>query len=83
MLVQLEMASLIYYLPGWADRLSTGLGKALMDRGFDVTGRETRGDFKDMSFTGQVEAVKEDFFNHPLVLTMLPYLKSEGNYITV
>ena len=50
--------NIVYYLPGWAGHLSTGLGQALMDRGFDVTGRETRGDFKDMSFTGQVEAVK-------------------------
>ena len=77
------MANLIYYLPGWAGHLSTGLGQALMDRGFDVTGRETRGDFKDLSFTDQVETVKEDLLNHPLVITMRPYLKSEGNYITV
>ena len=58
------MASLIYYLPVWAGRLSTGLGQALMDRGFDVTGRETRGDFKDQSFTDQVETVKEDLLKH-------------------
>ena len=56
--------TLIYYLPGWAGHLSTGLGKALMDRGFDVTGRETRGDFKDLSFTDQVETVKEDLLNN-------------------
>ena len=35
-----------------------------MDRGFDVTGRETRGEFKDMSFTDQVETVKEDLLNN-------------------
>ena len=35
-----------------------------MDRGFDVTGRETRGEFKDLSFTDQVETVKEDLLNH-------------------
>jgi hypothetical protein len=58
------MASLIYYRPGWAGRLSTGLGQALMDRGFDVTGRATRGDFKDLSFTDQVETVKEDLLKH-------------------
>jgi hypothetical protein len=33
------MANLIYYLPGCAGLLSTGLGQALMDRGFDITGR--------------------------------------------
>jgi hypothetical protein len=58
------VANLIYYLPGWAGHLSTGLGQALMDRGFDVTGRETRGDFKDLSFTDQVETVKEDLLKH-------------------
>ena len=56
--------TLIYYLPGWAGHLSTGLGKALMDRGFNVTGRETRGEFKDLSFTDQVETVKEDLLNN-------------------
>ena len=63
-LVRQRMTSLIYYLPGWAGSLSTGLGQALMARGFDVTGRETRGDFKDLSFTDQVETVKEDLLNH-------------------
>ena len=58
------MNSLIYYLPGWAGHLSTGLGKALMDKGFDVTGRETRGEFKDLSFTDQVETVKEGLLNN-------------------
>ncbi len=77
------MANLIYYLTGWEGRLNTGLGQALMDRGFDVTGRETRGEFKDLSFTDQVETVKEDLLNHPLVLTMRPYLKSVESYITV
>lgn len=33
----------VYYLPGAGGQLSTGLGQGLMDRGFDVTGRETRG----------------------------------------
>ena len=55
--------NIVYYLPGWAGHLITGLGKALMDRGFDVTGRETRGEFKDLSFTDQVETVKEDLLN--------------------
>jgi hypothetical protein len=58
------MTNLIYYLPGWAGHLNTGLGKALMDKGFDVTGRETRGDFKDLTFTDQVATVKEDLVSH-------------------
>jgi hypothetical protein len=56
--------NIVYYLPGWAGHLSTGFGKALMDRGFDVKGRETRGEFKDMSFSDQVETVKEDLLNN-------------------
>lgn len=34
-----------------------------MDRGFDVTGRETIGEFKDLTFSDQVETVKEDLLN--------------------
>ena len=56
--------NLIYYLPGWAGHLSKGLGQALIDRGYDVTGRETIGEFKDLTFTDQVETVKEDLLNH-------------------
>ena len=63
-LVPEKMTSLIYYLPGWAGSLSTGLGQALINRGFDVAGRETRGEFKDLTFTDQVETVKEDLLNH-------------------
>jgi hypothetical protein len=39
-------AKTVYYLPGYGGQLGTGLGRALMDRGFDVAGRETRGDFR-------------------------------------
>ena len=35
-----------------------------MNRSFDLTGRETRGEFKDLSFTDQVETVKEDLLNN-------------------
>ena len=75
--------NLIYYLPGWAGSLGTGLGKALMDRGFDVTGRETRGELKDLSFTDLVEAVKESLFNYPLFLTIRSSLKTVESYINV
>lgn len=42
----------VYYLPGFGGQLATGLGQGLMDRGFDVTGRETRGDFRDLPISG-------------------------------
>ena len=34
-------AKTIYYLPGYGGQLATGLGRALMDRGFDVAAFQT------------------------------------------
>jgi len=50
----------IYYLPGYGGQLATGLGQGLMDRGFDVTGRETRGDFRSLPFEEQIQTVMQD-----------------------
>lgn len=36
----------IYLLPGFGGRLDTGLGGALLQRGFNFSGRETIGDFR-------------------------------------
>ena len=41
----------IYYLPGRGGRLHSGLGKAIHDRGFDITGRETVGTFSELVFS--------------------------------
>jgi pimeloyl-ACP methyl ester carboxylesterase len=54
----------IYYLPGCGGQLGTGLGQGLMDRGFDVTGRETRGDFRNLPFDEQVQTVMQDLQDH-------------------
>jgi predicted alpha/beta hydrolase family esterase len=54
------MTSLIYYLPGHGGHLETGLGAELMSRGYDVTGRETRGEFKSLPFASQVDLVAQD-----------------------
>lgn len=35
-----------------------------MDRGFDVTGRETRGDFRSMPFDEQIQTVMRDLQDH-------------------
>ncbi len=56
--------STIYYLPGYGGQLGTGLGQGLMDRGFDVTGRETRGDFRYLPFAEQVKAIVQDLHDH-------------------
>lgn len=59
-----QEAETVYYLPGWGGQLSTGLGQALLARGYDVTGRETVGDFKSLGFAGQVETVASDLREH-------------------
>lgn len=50
----------IYYLPGMGGRLDAGLGGELLRRGFALSGRETIGAFKKLSFGEQVDAVKQD-----------------------
>ncbi len=50
----------IYYLPGWGGSVGQGLGKGLMGRGHAIAGRETRAEFKNFTFTEQVETVSED-----------------------
>lgn len=54
----------IYYLPGAGGQLATGLGEGLLDRGFDVTGRETRGAFRSLLFEEQVQSIVEDLKTH-------------------
>ena len=54
----------IYYLPGYGGQLATGLGAALMERGYNVTGRETRDDFRSLPFGEQIAVIREDLRNH-------------------
>lgn len=54
------MTRTIYYLPGHGGRLHTGLGEALLGRGYSLIGRETVGDFLQLPFQAQIEAVAED-----------------------
>ena len=58
--VPVKEAEPVYYLPGHGGLISTGLGQALLDRGYDVTGRETVGDFKSLGFQAQVQTVASD-----------------------
>ena len=44
--------------------MNTGLGQGLMDRGFDVSGRETRNEFRNLPFLDQVQLVANDLQNH-------------------
>jgi pimeloyl-ACP methyl ester carboxylesterase len=54
----------IYYLPGYGGRLDTGLGGALLKRGFNVSGRQTIGDFRALPFDEQVAVVAADLRHH-------------------
>ncbi len=54
----------VYYLPGAGGQLATGLGQALRDRGFNVTGRETRGEFRALGFEDQLQIIRKDLQSH-------------------
>ncbi len=56
--------STVYYLPGAGGQLGTGLGQGLMDRGFNITGRETRGEFRSLAFDEQVKIILDDLRSH-------------------
>jgi hypothetical protein len=58
------MSKTVYYLPGFGGQLGSGLGQGLLSRGCEVTGRETRGDFKQLPFKQQVETVADDIQQH-------------------
>lgn len=53
-----------YYLPGHGGSISTGLGEGLLSRGYEVTGRETLGDFLKLPFADQVCAIAADLLGH-------------------
>ena len=60
-------SSTIYYLPGYGGQLNTGLGQGLMDLGFGVAGRETRGELRALPFDIQIRTIRqdlEDYFWH-------------------
>jgi hypothetical protein len=71
----------VYYLPGAGGQLATGLGQGLMDRGFDVTGRETRGAFRSLPFEEQVQSVVDDLQTHFWNEQALVICNSFGAYL--
>jgi len=54
----------IYYLPGAGGQLATGLGQALVDKGLNVVGRETRGEFRSRGFEDQLAIIRQDLQLH-------------------
>lgn len=71
----------IYYLPGHGGRLETGLGAALLNRGYNVTGRQTLGEFKDIPFTEQAAIIAEDLSTHFWNKEALVIANSFGAYL--
>ena len=76
------MTKPIYYLPGANGQLRSGLGQALMERGFEPQGRATIGEFKRLSFDEQVSMVAEDL-QQPLWFTAAARIitNSYGSYL--
>ena len=54
----------VYYLPGAGGELRTGLGQGILSRGFDVMGRETRGDFQRLEFQEKIDLVAQDLLKY-------------------
>lgn len=54
------MNEIVYHLQGRGREITTGLGKGLLDRGFSVEGRETRGEFLGLNFQQKIDAICSD-----------------------
>ena len=58
------MKDTVYYLPGMGGRLNTGLGRGIHDRGYNIAGRETLGEFQKYSFQDKIDLVTNDLTAH-------------------
>jgi hypothetical protein len=71
----------LYYLPGHGGSLHKGLGEALSQRGFQIQGRETRGEFKTLGFQAQIDTIAcdlhADFWTHDSLVVANSY----GGYL--
>lgn len=71
----------IYYLPGHGGRIGTGLGEALLGRGYNVTGRETVDEFKGLPFSQQIAIIADDLTTHFWRKEALVIANSFGAYL--
>jgi alpha-beta hydrolase superfamily lysophospholipase len=71
----------IYYLPGHGGRLETGLGAELLSRDYNVTGRQTLGEFKEIPFSDQVAIIAEDLSSQFWRKEALVIANSFGAYL--
>ena len=75
------MENTVYYLPGMGGRLSTGLGQAILSHGFQVIGRETRGEFQKLSFQHKIDTIADDLKTHFWYNGSKVILNSFGAYL--
>ncbi len=59
-----EMRNSIYYLPGRGGEIDAGLGMAISQRGYQVTGREVTNDLARFDFGQQIEIIRHDLRKH-------------------
>jgi hypothetical protein len=57
-------SSSVYYLPGAGGQVAARLGEAILDRGYKLVGRETRGNFSALSFQEKLDLIAEDLPGH-------------------
>ena len=71
------MSNTVYYLPGRGGEITTGLGQGLLDRGFSVSGRETRSAFLKLNFQQQLDAIcndlQDEFWHEDAMLIAVSY----------
>lgn len=79
------MTGLVFYLTGMGGTLHTGLGQAILDRGFDVTGRPPRANvLMELAQSGKYPSPKyceihtgaEDWQSNPVNVTKFGELVS-------
>lgn len=75
------LSQAIYYLPGRGGRLDAGLGSALLERGHEVRGRETVGEFQRLGFSDQLALVADDLQSHFWHSDALVLANSFGAYL--
>lgn len=71
----------IYYLPGRGGSLDQGLGSALKERKYKVSGRELQGSFRNERFDDQVSIVAEDLRTKHWRTNALVVANSFGAYL--
>ena len=54
------MTDTIYYLTGRGGQLDKGLGEAILERGYKLSGREMTGTFSKLPFQNQIDLITQD-----------------------